>query len=276
MEEGVQMKTTRNIIYLLCAAVILVLSGCTQDNNSGAGSSSSGSATASNLDAIYDAAISDPRRPAEEVQRDAGRKPAEVLKFFGVAPGQRILDLGSGDGYFTRILSGIVGDTGSVIANNSGRRAGEEFQTQYREQYASYGNVELNFETPEEVSLADNSVDMVLLSLAIHHWHYSEDTGEFVPDISLTRYDNIRRILKPGGVFAVIDHAAAEGATRQASDELHRIPSEVVKADLALAGFVLVAESDIHSNHPNDDVTVRWGRDPRDATMRIVHKYIKP
>jgi predicted methyltransferase len=253
MEEGVQMKTTRNIIYLLCAAVILVLSGCTQDNNSGAGSSSSGSATASNLDAIYDAAISDPRRPAEEVQRDAGRKPAEVLKFFGVAPGQS-----------------------SVIANNSGRRAGEEFQTQYREQYASYGNVELNFETPEEVSLADNSVDMVLLSLAIHHWHYSEDTGEFVPDISLTRYDNIRRILKPGGVFAVIDHAAAEGATRQASDELHRIPSEVVKADLALAGFVLVAESDIHSNHPNDDVTVRWGRDPRDATMRIVHKYIKP
>lgn len=269
------MKSTRNTIYFLCAAVILMLSGCAQEGDGG----SSGAVTSSggtDLDGIYEAALNDPRRPAEEVARDAGRKPAEVLKFFGAAPGQRILDLGSGDGYFTRILSGIVGDTGSVIANNSGRRAGEEFQAQYREQYASYGNVELNFENPEQVSLPDNSLDMVLLSLAIHHWHYSEDTGEFVPGVSLQRYDNIYRMLKPGGVFAVIDHAAAEDASRLVSNELHRIPSEVVKADLALAGFVLEAESDIHANNPNDDVTVRWTRDPRDATVRIVHKYIKP
>ncbi len=117
---------------------------------------------------------------------------------------------------------------------------------------------------------------MVLLSLGIHHWHYSDDTGEFIPDFSLNRYDNIMRMLKPGGVFAVIDHAAAEGDTRQNSDELHRIPSEVVKADLALTGFVLESESDVHANNPNDDVTARWTRDPRDATVRIVHKYIKP
>ena len=269
------MKLTRLSTYLLGTALLLVLSGCSQDSNTSS-SGAGGSSSTSSLDTIYNAAINDSRRPAEEVSRDAGRKPAEVLKFFGVAPGQRILDLGSGDGYFTRILSGIVGDSGSVIANNSGRRAGEEFQTQYREQYASYANVELNFENPENVSLPDNSLDMVLLSLAIHHWHHAEDTGEFVPEISLKRYDNIYRMLKPGGIFAVIDHASAEDDSRQHSDEIHRIPSRVVKADLALAGFVLEAESDIHANHPNDDVTVRWTQDPRDATVRIVHKYIKP
>lgn len=270
------MNLTKHTVYLLGAVLLLILSGCAQEDDSSADMTSSGAAPESSLDAIYEAAINDSRRPAEEVSRDAGRKPAEVLKFFGVAPGQRVLDLGSGDGYFTRILSGIVGDSGSVIANNSGRRAGEEFQAQYREQYASYANVELNFENPEDVSLPDNSLDMVLLSLAIHHWHYSEDTGEFVPNMSLVRYDNIYRMLKPGGVFAVIDHASADDASRQLSDELHRIPSPVVKADLALAGFVLEAESDIHAVSSSDDVNVRWTRDPRDATVRIVHKYIKP
>ena len=47
---------------------------------------------------------------------------------------------------------------------------------------------------------------MALLSLSIHHWHYSEDSGEFVPLLALGRYDNIFRMLKSGGVFAVIEH----------------------------------------------------------------------
>ena len=223
----------------------------------------------------YQAAIADPRRPAEEVARDAGRKPIQVLQFFGVAPGQRVVDVGSGDGYFTRILSGIVGSEGSVVANNSGRRSSDEFRAKYTEQYSSYNNVELNFENPEDISLPDNSVDMVLLSLTIHHWHHSDETGEFVPSIAMERFENILRILKPGGFFAVIDHDAAEGATRVYSDEIHRIPGAIAIADITLAGFELDAESDIHAN-PNDDVTIRWTQDPRDATKRIVQRYRKP
>ncbi len=225
---------------------------------------------------MYEAALADSRRPLEEMGRDSGRKPIEVLKFFGVAPGLRVVDISSGDGYFTRILSGIVGSDGSVVANNSGRRSSDEFKTKYTEQYSSYDNVELNFENPEDISFPDNSVDMVLLSLAVHHWHYDEATGEMTPPIALDRYENIHRILKPGGIFAIIEHASAPGASRQYSDEIHRIPGEILINDVTIAGFVVEGESRIHANHPEDDFTVRWGDGPRDSTNRIVIKFRKP
>ncbi len=225
---------------------------------------------------IYKAALADSRRPLDEISRDSGRKPIEVLKFFGVAPGMRVVDVSSGDGYFTRILSGIVGSDGSVVANNSGRRSSDEFRAQYTEQYSSYDNVELNFENPEDMSLPDNSVDVVLLTLAVHHWHYDAAVGEFTPSIALERYENIFRILKPGGIFAIVEHASAPGVSRQFSDEIHRIPADVLINDVSIAGFVLEGESSIHANHPEDDVNARWGRDPRDATNRLVMKFRKP
>jgi predicted methyltransferase len=77
-------------------------------------------------------------------------------------------------------------------------------------------------------------------------------------------------------VFAIIDHEAAEGMSREESDAIHRIPRATAIADITLAGFEFVAESDIHANHPEDDMTVRWTRDPRDATRRIVQLYRKP
>jgi predicted methyltransferase len=225
---------------------------------------------------IYEAALADIRRPMEEMGRDSGRKPIEVLKYFGVGPGMRVVDVGSSDGYYTRIISGVVGSNGSVVANNSGRRSSDEFRAKYIEQYSSYDNVELNFENPEDISLPDNSVDVVLLSLAVHHWHHDDASGEMTPPISLQRYENILRILKPGGIFAVIDHAALPGASRQASDAIHRIPEPILVSDVTIAGFVMEGESSIHANHPEDDIMTRWGDGPRDMTNRIVVKFRKP
>jgi predicted methyltransferase len=227
---------------------------------------------------IYEAAVADPRRPAEDVERDAGRKPAEVIEFFGIQPGHRVIDMASGGGYFTRIYSGVVGPEGSVVTQNSGRRVDDERKANLAAQYATYDNVELNFEAPVQMSLPDNSVDVVTLTLSMHHWHYSADEGEALPMSARARYENIYRMLKPGGVFAVVEHRSQDDATRQASAELHRIPSPVVIADLTSVGFELGAESDIHANHPEDDVTGKWGggNTPRGMTNRIVHRYVKP
>jgi predicted methyltransferase len=291
------MRSTIRVGCIFCFVTLLIMTGCSREDggtNTGMTSSQQPATPApspaqrqagpvviqsvgGNVDnAVYEAALADPRRPVEEVSRDAGRKPIEVLKFFGIRPGLRVVDVGSGDGYFTRIISGIVGNNGSVVANNSGRRSSEEFQAQYREQYSSYNNVELNFENPEDISLPDNSVDVVLLSLTVHHWHFDEESGEFVPPAAIQRYENIHRMLKPGGIFAVIDHAAAPGASRRYSDEIHRIPGPVAVEDITLAGFVLEGESNIHAYNYDDDVTVRWTGEPRNATKRIVHKYRKP
>src|ERR1700760_2321926 len=60
------------------------------------------------------AAVANPNRPSKDTARDAARKPAEVLAFAQVQPGQQVLELIPGGGYFTRLLSGAVGPSGHV------------------------------------------------------------------------------------------------------------------------------------------------------------------
>ena len=76
------------------------------------------------------AALADKARPAADVERDALRKPGELLAFAEVKPGQKVADFIMGGGYFTRILSAAVGPTGQVHAYQP-----EEF----RKFQASYG-----------------------------------------------------------------------------------------------------------------------------------------
>ena len=228
---------------------------------------------------IYEAALADTRRPDNDVERDTGRKPAEIMAYFGVTPGQRVVDMQSGPGYYTRIISEIVGPEGTVVAHNPGdfSRVNDEFKAMLETQYAEYPNVELNYELFEELSLPDNSVDAVFLSLIIHHWHYSEDGGETIPAVSAKRYANIMRMLKPGGIFGVIDHLAAEGMSRKDSSAIHRIPVETVISDVTSAGFILDGESDLLADHPEDDITTYWrDKTPRGMTNRFVHLYRKP
>ena len=65
-----------------------------------------------------------------------------------------------------------------------------------------------------------------------------------------------------------------EGMSRSESNSIHRIPRDIAIADITMAGFVFERESDIHANN-SDDISVRWTREPRDATKRIVHLYRK-
>jgi predicted methyltransferase len=272
----------KNKTIIVCFTVFtLILVGCSREESISQIEMAATQESMRDITAnIYQVAVTDPRRPAEDVARDTGRKPVQVLEFIGIKPSQRVVDFTSGIGYFTRLISVIVGSEGSVVAHNSGPRMNsnlinDKYKAGLFEQYTSYGNVEVNYETVEEMSLPDNSVDVVLLSLALHHWHHSEESGEFVPQIALQRYDNVMRMLKSGGVFAIIDHEAAAGMTRLASDAIHRIPRETAIADLTLAGFVFMGESDVHANHPDDNLNIRWTREPRDATRRIVQLYRK-
>src|SRR4051812_46768749 len=62
------------------------------------------------------AAVNDAGRPAADKERDANRKPGEVLAFAGVKPGMVVAELGSGGGYYTRLLAKAVGPNGKVLA----------------------------------------------------------------------------------------------------------------------------------------------------------------
>src|SRR5579871_1677530 len=54
------------------------------------------------------AAVASPDRPADDLKLDAGRKPDQMLAFFGIAPGMQVADLFAGGGYTTELLSRAV------------------------------------------------------------------------------------------------------------------------------------------------------------------------
>ncbi len=235
-------------------------------------------AAAAEIPANIKAGVDNPNRTEANRERDADRKPAEVLAFFGVEKGMTVVDLASGGGYFTEIISGAVGPTGQVRAQN---RAGERFEQRraaLEEQFAPFGNITIDVtEAGSALPYEDNSVDMVLLSLIIHHLHYNAESGETMPESSAAIYADVRRVLKPGGVFAVIEHKAPDGATREQSAAWHRIPEDIMVADVTSAGFVLDGSNDEIHNNPDDDLQNVWfDTGLRGKTTRLVHRYKSP
>src|SRR5277367_3283826 len=64
------------------------------------------------------AAVNSPDRPAADKALDAGRKPAQILTFFGVKPGMRVADISAMGGWTTELLSLVVGPNGKVYSQN--------------------------------------------------------------------------------------------------------------------------------------------------------------
>ncbi|MCK5040651.1 MAG: class I SAM-dependent methyltransferase [Sphingomonadales bacterium] len=204
--------------------------------------------------------------------RDELRKPQEVLSFFDVGEGMSVLDLRSGSGYYSRVLSGVVGVEGTVVAHNAPRASAERRAT-LTESYSKLDNVNYIISPLTELPLEDNSVDRVLLFLMYHHLHYSADSGEVLPQASAAVLAEVRRVLKPNGVFGLIEHKAPDGTNRGDSAALHRVTGEIAIADMESNGFTLVKSSDLFS-HFTDPMDCNWQSCvERGHTNRIVHYY---
>ena len=66
---------------------------------------------------IYAAAVASETRPEADRASDAGRKPEAVLEFFGIQPGDIVLEMWAGAGYYTELLAHVVGESGKVVAH---------------------------------------------------------------------------------------------------------------------------------------------------------------
>jgi predicted methyltransferase len=223
---------------LLVAAASLVICGAAR--------------AADAIPATIAAAVADAKRPDADKARDADRKPAESLAFAGIKPGQKIVEFEPGSGYFTRLFASVVGDKGHVYAVFGADPAADapqrvkDFHAQraktIEDVAAAYTNI-----TPIAQSYSDftlpETVDVAWTSQNYHDFH----NPAFGTDI--VKFDAaVFKALKPGGVFIVIDHAAAAGAGVTVVGTLHRIEESVVKTEVEAAGFKLIGESDVLHN----------------------------
>lgn len=207
--------------------------------------------------------------------RDGDRKPMEVLDFVGIKPGMTVLDLYASGGYYSMIMAGAVGDKGKVIAQNT-KAAGERNGEHFAKDYAGFKNIDLLYSDPADTGLADNSVDMASFVLMYHHFNYDENMPDGTPERTAKMYQEVLRVLKPGGTFMVIEHEAPRGTSRQQSAEWHRATAASSIEDAQSVGFEFAGDAPIHVN-PDDPMNVHWGpAGLRGKTTRFVHKFVKP
>ncbi len=199
------------------------------------------------------AAVNDPGRPASDKARDAERKPAEVVAFAGVKPGDVVVDFWPGGGYFTRIFAKVVGPTGHVydfvpdeLLKNLSREAHgtDDFPKQYP-------NVSI-LHQPADAFNPPQKVDVFWISQNYHDLH----NPPMGPANMMTFDKNVYNALKPDGVFFIEDHVAPAGSGTSDTNTLHRIDPEAAKSEVTAAGFKLDRQSDVLRN-PADTHTLK-------------------
>lgn len=228
---------------------------------------------AADVPAHIAAAVADKGRPEADTQRDENRKPAAVAAFAGLAPGAKVVDLNPGGGYFTRIFSKAVGEKGHVYAlvpaETLERRPQAADAVKAIAADAAYANTSVISPSLQEAG-AGEPLDLVWTSL---NYHDFKNRGE---GVTAAMNASIFKALKPGGIYMVIDHAAAAGSGGRDTETLHRIDPDLVKQEVLAAGFVLDGESDVLRN-PADDHALRvQENDIRGKTDQFVFRFKKP
>lgn len=203
--------------------------------------------------ADYAAILSDPGRSDADKKDDAARKPAEVLDFAQIHPGDTILEMEVGRGWYTEILSKAVGPNGKVITQNPAEFGYSAPAMAERRAAGHLGNVTDTTSHFDDLKVADGSVDKVLWILGPHELYYVPKGSTGLGDPAKA-FSEISRVLKPGGEFVVMDHAANAGSPSTTGGTIHRIDPAIVLGLAKDAGFKLEAKSDVLAN-PDDDRT---------------------
>jgi predicted methyltransferase len=254
--------------WMLALAIGLAVSAPAAAQETQAAAPAAAPAAPAALPANVAAAVADPAR-ADDAQNDARRHGGELVAFAGVKPGDTVIELIPGGGYFTRLFSKAVGADGKVYA---------VWPTEYDESTDklqaiadAYGNVEILKQSAAALS-APAQADVVFTSQNYHDY-----PDKFMGPVDLATFDKqVFDALKPGGVFVVVDHAAESGSGLRDTETLHRIDPDIVKQQVEAAGFRFAGESDVLRN-PADDHTLKvFDKSIRGHTDQFVYKFVKP
>ncbi|HET6971827.1 MAG TPA: methyltransferase, partial [Phenylobacterium sp.] len=207
-----------------------------------------GAAVAAKPTPAQTAAVADKNRPSADTELDAARKPAEMLEFAGVKPGDTVVDLIPGGGYFTRLFAKAVGPKGTVYAVGGPVR--DPSKPPAQDALAAdpnYTNIKSLHEPLAQGLTTPTPADIVWTSQNYHDL-------KNIKELDIAAFNkSVFNALKPGGVFVVLDHVAKPD-TKDATSTVHRIDPALVKQEVTAAGFKFEGESAVLRN-PKDDYT---------------------
>jgi len=258
-------------------AVILVaclgITACGPSQPDSAAEPAAPAAAAVTESADLAALLASDNRAAADRARDAGRKPAAVIEYLGIEQGMSVLDVIAAGGYYTEVLSLAVGAGGQVVAQNPEvilqmREGANEKALSARLADDRLPNVSRLNKDFADISAADGQFDAAITALNFHDIYNNrgaEGTVAFLKTVDA--------LLKPGGVFGIIDHVGIAGADNAA---LHRVELAAVIETAEAAGFIIEGQSNLLGNDSDDHSQRVFADGVRGQTDRFLVKLRKP
>lgn len=216
---------------------------------------------------IVSQAVANPSRPKADRDADAIRKPAETLAFAGVKPGMTVGEFYPGSGYFTRMISTVVGPEGHVYAMENIKWKGAEID----KLPAELGNVSIDAQPFGTVSFPV-PIDVAWITQNYHDLKIAK----YGPVDTAVFNRAVYAALKPGGTFFVLDHEAPAGTDDTGIAKLHRIERAQVIREVTAAGFKLAGEGNF-LRRPGDDHTLSiFDKKVQGHTDQYALRFVKP
>ena len=203
---------------------------------------------------------------------------SELIRFARVAAGSTVIDVYPGDGDWTRLFSDAVGPEGRVysfvpteIADLKKDQVG---RMRALAKEPGRDNVEVVSADLVAMPQATQLADVLWLHLFYHDLHTAliQARGATAAHFNRAVYER----LKPGGLYVIVDHAAAVGAGTSNAQSLHRIEPTSVRDEVVAAGFVLDAESTMLANKDDPHSIKVFDPSIKGATDRFAYRFVKP
>lgn len=235
------------LVKIAAAMAVLSLSACGGDEAAG---SAETPGTQAGAGPVAEAVASVARTP-EQVERDQWRHPVETLEFFDVQPGDTVVELFPGAGWYTEILGPLLkrggGELVAVIpdpeASDYYRQAADAYRAAYVDRAETYGEITITPFVADGAFGPDGSADKVLTFRNVHNWMAAGYADRM--------FENAFNVLKPGGVLGVVEHRLPSAWDQDLSARTGYVHEAYVIQLAARAGFELEAETEINAN-PND------------------------
>ncbi|QWT21566.1 hypothetical protein KPL74_06055 [Bacillus sp. NP157] len=224
------------------------------------------------------AAVAGSHRPAKDTDEDAVRHPAELVAFSKVKAGDTVMDVWPGGGYWSRLFSPVVGPKGKVYAyvpaEITSFKSDPLAIARALAAEPAYHNIEAISDplaSPPPAKMF-NTFDVIWTFENYHDLHDS-----FMKGASVDAFNQaVFKLLKPGGYYVIVDHAAAKGQGLKNTEDLHRIEVATVKAEVEKAGFVLDEESALLANAADDHTMKIFDPAVKGKTDRFMLRFRKP
>jgi predicted methyltransferase len=239
---------------LLVGAGALALASCGKKASAPTEASANAAAPAGTLEW----AVAGPWRSAADRQRDKALHPIETLEFFGLAPGQTVVEMWPGVGWWTGIL-------GPYLTASKGKLYGATFETPnpddpaagpvvdaYRKMITEkpdlYGAVSITAFGPHSGMLAPAGTADLVLFFDLDHW--------MAAGLAEKAFHDAFAALKPGGVLGLVQARADPGGAQDPLAADGYVQEAFVKQMAIEAGFAFDKSSDLNAN-PDDRKTAK-------------------